>query len=132
MNDSYPKRLSLNISQFQVSERLGLSFKNSKELNNIIDNNLPGCPRFERHEVLVGNEVCEVYFRDVIACIKALFGDPDFAPYLVFAPEKHYVDENKTMRMYHDMHTGKWWWSTQVSCLNVRLVYHRLIDLSHA
>lgn len=132
MNDSYPKRLSLNISQFQVSERLGLSFKNSKELNNIIDNNLPGCPRFERHEVLVGNEVCKVYFRDVIACIKALFGDPDFAPYLVFAPEKHYVDESKTMRMYHDMHTGKWWWSTQVSCLNVRLVYHRLIDLSHA
>lgn len=132
MNDSYPKRLSLNISQFQVSERLGLSFKNSKELNNIIDNNLPGCPRFERHEVLVGNEVCEVYFRDVIACIKALFGDPDFAPYLVFAPEKHYVDESKTMRMYHDMHTGKWWWSTQVSCLNVHLVYHRLIDLSHA
>lgn len=132
MNDSYPKRLSLNISQFQVSKRLGLSFKNSKELNNIIDNNLPGCPRFERHEVLVGNEVCEVYFRDVIACIKALFGDPDFAPYLVFAPEKHYVDESKTMRMYHDMHTGKWWWSTQVSCLNVRLVYHRLIDLSHA
>jgi hypothetical protein len=63
---------------------------------------------------MVANEVCEVYFRDVIACVKALYGDPDFAQYLVFLPEKHYVDEGKAQRMYHDMHTGKWWWSTQV------------------
>ncbi|KIM35645.1 hypothetical protein M413DRAFT_20740 [Hebeloma cylindrosporum] len=96
-----------------VHERLGVSYKNSAELNKMIDESLPGRPRFVRHEVIVGNEVCEVYFRDIIACIRALFGDPDFAPYLVFLPEKHYTDEMKTVRMYHDMHTGKWWWSTQ-------------------
>ena len=49
----------------------------------------------------------------MIACIKALFGDPAFAPFLVFAPEKHYTDETRTKRMYHDIHTGRWWWSTQ-------------------
>lgn len=80
----------------------------------MIDGHLPGGPRFERHEFLVGGEVCEVFYRDVIACIRALFGDPDFMPYLVFRPEKHYTDEDKTERMFHDMHTGRWWWSTQV------------------
>jgi len=64
--------------------------------------------------MMVANEVCEVYFRNVIACVKALYGDPDFAQYLVFVPEKHYVDDGKIQRMYHNMHMGKWWWSTQV------------------
>jgi hypothetical protein len=44
-----------------------------------------------------------------------LFGDPDFASVLVFRPEKHYVDEKKEERMYHDIQTGRWWWCTQVS-----------------
>lgn len=94
--------------------KLQLSFKNTSELNKIIDKKLPPRPAFERHEILVDGEVCDVYYRDIIACVKALFGDPKFVPYLVFAPEKHYVDEKKTKRMYHDMLTGKWWWATQV------------------
>ncbi|KJA19341.1 hypothetical protein HYPSUDRAFT_1096163 [Hypholoma sublateritium FD-334 SS-4] len=96
-----------------VAERLGLSFKNSLELNKLIDQSLPGRPHFEHHEILVGNEVCDVYFRDITACIKALFGDPSFAPYLMILPEKHYTDERRTKRMYHDMNTGRWWWLTQ-------------------
>ena len=63
---------------------------------------------------MIGSEVCEVYFRDVIPCIRALFGDPKFAPYLAFVPEKHYTSEDEDICMYHDMHTGRWWWSTQV------------------
>jgi hypothetical protein len=97
-----------------VVEKLGLSFKNSSQLNKIIDKKLPGRPAFKRHEIMVGSEVCEVYFRDIIACIRALFGDSDFAPYLVFSPEKHYTSDSRAVRLYHDMHTGKWWWSTQV------------------
>lgn len=67
--------------------------------------------------MLIGSEVCEVYFRDVIACVKALFADPDLAQYLIVVPEKHYTltEDGQKVRMYHDMHTGKWWWSTQVS-----------------
>ncbi|KAF8998031.1 hypothetical protein BDQ17DRAFT_1391788 [Cyathus striatus] len=98
-----------------VVERLGLSFKNANELNKIIDEHLPGRPPFVRREVMVGGEVCEVYFRDILACVKALFRNPEFAPYLVFAPEKHYTDETKTIQSYHDMHTGKWWWTLQTS-----------------
>lgn len=100
----------------KVVERLGLSYKNVAELNKLIDQELPGRPAFQRHEVMVGTEVCDVYFRDVIACIKALFGDPDLAQHLVTIPEKHftYGSDGRKIRMYHDMHTGKWWWSTQV------------------
>ena len=100
--------------KLKIPEHLELSFKNARELNNVIDTHLPGRPPFQQKEILVGDEVCELYFRDIIQCIQALFYDPDFAPYLIFTPEKHYADEEKTERMYHDMHTGPWWWSTQV------------------
>jgi Plavaka transposase len=96
-------------------EALGLSYKSSEELNRVIDMGLPGRPRFERHEIMVSDEVCDVYIRDVLACIQALFGDPAFSPYLVVAPERHFTSEERTTRVYHDMHTGRWWWSTQVS-----------------
>ena len=96
-------------------EALGLSFKNMNELNAKIDKHIPNLrPRFERKEILVGGEVFEVYFQDVIECVRALFGDQEFAPYLVLAPEKHYVDDKKECCMFHDMHTGRWWWATQV------------------
>ena len=48
-------------------------------------------------------------------CIASLIGDPAFAEHLIFSPERHYVDQDMTVRLYHDMHTGKWWWETQVS-----------------
>ena len=47
-------------------------------------------------------------------CIASLIGDPTFAEHLIFSPERHYVDQDMTIRLYHDMHTGKWWWETQV------------------
>jgi hypothetical protein len=99
---------------WQVSERLGLSFQNSRELNQIIDERLPIRPKFERHDIVIEGETFEVYFRDVMDCINSLYGNPEFAPHLVFAPERHYSDADKTCRVYHDMYTGKWWWETQV------------------
>jgi hypothetical protein len=57
----------------------------------------------------------DVYYRDVIACVRALFGDPEFDSVLVLKPERHYQDASEKIRIYHDMHTGRWWWDTQVS-----------------
>ena len=54
---------------------------------------------------IVGSEVCEVFYRDIIDCIKSLFGNPNFMLYLCFAPEKHYTNNTKDVQMYHDMHT---------------------------
>ncbi len=55
-------------------------------------------------------------------CIRAIWGDADFADDLIYEPERHYADEDQTVRLYHDMHTGKWWWRTQVCSSHVRLV----------
>ena len=46
----------------RVYEKLETLFKGPQELNRIIDNKLPGRPPFKRHEVLVDNEVCKVYY----------------------------------------------------------------------
>lgn len=54
----------------------------------------------------------------MLECVHALYGNPEFAPILVFAPEHHYADADKTTQLFHDMHTGKWWWETQVCDLN--------------
>ncbi|KAH9910875.1 uncharacterized protein BXZ73DRAFT_93522 [Epithele typhae] len=94
--------------------QLGLSYKNSRELNKLIDNQLSSTrPRFKRQEFLIGGEVFELFYRDVIECIQALYGDPEFSGVLVFTPERHYTDADRKIRVYFDIHTGKWWWATQ-------------------
>jgi hypothetical protein len=94
---------------------LGLSYSSSNELNRIIDENLPSQPRFERLEIVVVGEAFDIYFRDILQCIRSLYGNPEFSSILAFAPERHYLDADQTNRLYHDVHTGKWWWETQVS-----------------
>ncbi|KAL0566234.1 hypothetical protein V5O48_015780, partial [Marasmius crinis-equi] len=96
-----------------VVDGLGLSFKTTQELNKIIDDHLPGRPAFKRSEAVVAEEAFEFYHRDILECVKTLWGDPDLSPYLVFRPEHHYSDDNLEKRLYHSMHTGNWWWSTQ-------------------
>ncbi|KAK7676503.1 hypothetical protein QCA50_020521 [Cerrena zonata] len=100
-----------------MAEKLGLSYKNSVELHKITDESLPGRPRFKREEIVVAGESFDIYFRDVIECVRALFRNPEFAAYLVFSPEQHYSDPacHSEHRIYHEMHTGKWWWSTQIA-----------------
>ena len=36
----------------------------------------------------------ELYACDIIECIKALWGDPEFSPIPVIEPEHHYADED--------------------------------------
>jgi Plavaka transposase len=81
----------------QIVKKLGLSYSNTRELNNIIDKKLPGCPPFKCQEVVVDGQVFDIYFRDVIACVHGLFGDPEFSQHLKTAPECHYLDPDKTI-----------------------------------
>jgi hypothetical protein len=101
-----------------VQQGLGLSYKSSNELNKVIDD-LPTRPPFTRKQIVIGGDTFDVYFRDALECIRALFSDPEFAPVLVFLPERHYSDAQKTERLFHEMHTGSWWWDTQVCCFMV-------------
>lgn len=98
----------------KVVDKLGLSYRTAKQLNDIIDNKLPGRPSFRCRTFDIGNERLEFYSRDIIECIRSLFGDPQFARDLVFAPERHYTSTERTSRIYNEMYTGDWWWAVQV------------------
>lgn len=57
-----------------VQQALGLSYKNTRELNRVIDTKLPTVrPRFQRAEVVLGDTPHILYYRDVLTCIRALF-----------------------------------------------------------
>ncbi|TFY54970.1 hypothetical protein EVJ58_g8548 [Rhodofomes roseus] len=96
-----------------VLDALRLSFKNTKELNKRIDSSLPGRPAFVCHALEVDGERYELWLRDIMQCIRVLFGSPDWAADMLFAPERQYVDETQASRIYGDMNTGEWWWRLQ-------------------
>jgi hypothetical protein len=79
-----------------------------------MDKVLPGRPRFQCHELVIGGETLELHFRDILGCIQSIYGDPELAQDLVVAPERHYTDLEQTERVYSEMHTGDWWWAVQV------------------
>jgi hypothetical protein len=97
-----------------VVDKLGLSYHNSRELNRIIDEQMPGRPKFKCEELRIGGESYEFHFRETIPCLRALFGDPRFSKHLALAPERHYQDAGHTTQVFSEMYTGKWWWSVQV------------------
>ncbi|KAM6499612.1 hypothetical protein JOM56_005120 [Amanita muscaria] len=97
-----------------VVQKLALSYKNVRELNGVIDQQLPGRPRFHRYDLQVGGEVTIMYARDILLCVQALYGDPSFTRSLIFRPERHYkCSGNQQWQVFHDMHTGQWWWELQ-------------------
>jgi hypothetical protein len=101
----------------KLADRLGLSYRTANELNLMIDK-LPGRPTFKSHDIQVDNQIYQLHSRDVLDCIRAIFGDPEFAQDLVFAPKHCYTDHERTQRVYSDMYTGDWWWSVQVRNTN--------------
>lgn len=107
------------IYEMKVVEALGLSFHTVRELNEKIDDELPGCPPFQCKEVTFGEERLEFYYRDVMNCIRTIYGDPQFAHHLVFAPERHYTTQERTCRIYNELYTGDWWWKVQVIKLQI-------------
>jgi hypothetical protein len=93
---------------------IGLSYHTVKELNGIIDTKLPERAPFRCKIVNIGGERLEFHFRDVMECIRSLYGDPQFMHYMAFAPERHYTSPERTCRIYNEMYTGDWWWMVQV------------------
>ncbi|KAG5221678.1 Para aminobenzoic acid synthetase [Salix suchowensis] len=59
-------------------DTIGLSFKNSKQLNDIVDKQLPNPhPKFNHREIKIAGQSFDLFSCDVIECIKALYGDPE-------------------------------------------------------
>lgn len=69
--------------------------------------------------MVIAGEAFDVYYRDALDCVRALFVDPNFAADLVFKPEQHFTDDTEKTRVFHEMHTGHWWWDTQVRLGNL-------------
>ena len=69
-----------------------MSYKTANELNGLIDKKLHGHAPFECRELVIGNECLDFYCRDILSCIRGLFGDPAFASDLIFSPEWLYTN----------------------------------------
>jgi hypothetical protein len=110
-------------SYVKIIDRLSLSYRTVKQLNDIIDS-LPGRSHFQCKDLSVGHEHLEFYYRDVLQCIRSLYGNPQFAQDLAFAPEQHYTSHERTCHLYNEMFTGDWWWAVQVCILHFKLQYH--------
>ncbi|KAI0038969.1 hypothetical protein FA95DRAFT_1504825 [Auriscalpium vulgare] len=106
----------------EVRERLNLSFNSSKALNAIIDSSMPSIPAFKCDEITVDGETYELFYRDIMQCVRHLYSNPEFLQTMAFTPECHYADDaaepadgaaRPRTRVYGQMHTGKWWWHIQ-------------------
>ena len=99
-----------------------MNINNSRDLNQTIDQ-LPGYGGWKYTLISVdGSEKThELFYRNPLDCLKALWADPAFDGHMSFAPEKRYSDRAKTQRLYTDMKTGDFWWEMQVSVVFVQV-----------
>ncbi|KAJ3477772.1 hypothetical protein NLI96_g10232 [Meripilus lineatus] len=95
-----------------VVESLGLSFKNARALNQIIDHELPNLAEWTATVMELftkTNTTYDMYSRDILKCIRVLYGNPVFAEDMAYAPEKHFSDVRMIHRMFSEMHICDWW-----------------------
>ncbi|KIY60598.1 hypothetical protein CYLTODRAFT_427819, partial [Cylindrobasidium torrendii FP15055 ss-10] len=104
-----------------VRERLGLSYKNTAGLHNRVD----AIPRragqwYDKHIIFPDrpNEVYTLRHRDILECIRSLWGDPELSEHIVYKPCKIFQKSSEDgkergSRLYNEMWTGQWWWFVQ-------------------
>ncbi|KZV61414.1 hypothetical protein PENSPDRAFT_693426 [Peniophora sp. CONT] len=98
-----------------VADSLGVQFRSNTELNKIFDKCLPPRSEFFRRTKKVAGEKHVLYMRDSLSVLREIYGRPDFAKDMIYAPEKHYVQQVGGIeeRSISDMHTARWWWNMQ-------------------
>jgi hypothetical protein len=106
-------------SNFQVKERLELSYHNTRALHKVLDD-IP--PRAEWHSKKLAFEdrpedEYTIYYRNPIDAMRSLLGNPAHAKDIVYRPKKIFRDKEKSVRIYNEMWTGKWWHAIQVCFL---------------
>ena len=111
----------------QVIEKLGLSFKDARSLNQKLDHSLPQGPEWSRREIKLtfssGEHTEELFHRNIMQCIEALYANPMFAGSMHHSPERLYADLKKESRILRGMHTGDWWWETQVRTVILEVLF---------
>lgn len=59
-------------------------------------------------------EEVELWRRNPIECVEELIGNPAFKDLLAYSPERVFEDKRGSNRVYDEMHSADWWWTTQV------------------
>lgn len=52
------------------------------------------------------------FYRDIVHCVEYLLAQPTYREDTVYGPIREY--DGSGQRLYSEMHTGDWWWETQV------------------
>ncbi|KAI0038549.1 hypothetical protein FA95DRAFT_1585466 [Auriscalpium vulgare] len=97
-----------------VQERLGLSYNNSRSLNQLIDE-IATPAAWQSTQLQLGTDSYELLYRDPLECIRALYSNPAFVDNMSYAPKKEYSGPEcrKEQRLFNEMCTGDWWYETQ-------------------
>ena len=67
------------------------------------------------------------YYRSPLSCIEYLLKQACFRDHLVYAPVREYNQAGE--RMYSEMHTADWWWSTQVRYSPLRYTCYTFLTI---
>lgn len=126
-----PEALIVDIKRSQTLQRAKPSYKSNRHFLKKIDSlptqgpqwicdviNSPG-DRLDEGGARVGPEELELWRRDPVECVKELIGNPMFADSMVYAPERVFMDKEKTNRIIDETWTADWWWETQVGLLSL-------------
>ncbi|KAF8220402.1 hypothetical protein L208DRAFT_1333887, partial [Tricholoma matsutake] len=101
-----------------VMEKLGLSYHNSRSLHQVLDNIPERAGTWQTRYLTFKdhpNQTFIIQHRNIIQSIASLWGVPEHAKYLLYAPRKIFTNSNKTNCIFSEMCTGKWWHAIQVS-----------------
>ena len=68
-------------------------------------------------------EELEIWYRDPVACVKELMGNPMFRDVLTYTPTREWLDEEGTEEVIGEMSSARWWWELQVRIICLETVY---------
>ncbi|EGO04541.1 hypothetical protein SERLA73DRAFT_157688 [Serpula lacrymans var. lacrymans S7.3] len=100
----------------ELSQRLGLSYQNSRSLLKIIDSKIP--ERAKWHSKYLHFDDCPeekhlIQYRDPLQAIASLLGNPAHATDIVYKPSRIFTNSNRDDCIFDEMWTWRWWHSVQ-------------------
>ncbi|KAH9066073.1 hypothetical protein EDB83DRAFT_2506343 [Lactarius deliciosus] len=113
-----------SLSQSEIDEFLKLewvklqkpTFTSAHALQSLIES-LPDPPRWYCEEMIIEgykSEKITFYWHDALDVIEYIFGNPIFAPYMQYDPQRVWMDISKAERVYSEYMTGDFAWQSQV------------------
>ncbi|TRM57623.1 hypothetical protein BD626DRAFT_514014 [Schizophyllum amplum] len=95
-----------------VREKLNISFKNFKTLNDTLLAIPERAGKWSTHALRFRDHPDDVYLlrkRNPVEAVRGLWGDPSFADHLVYRPKKVFANAKRLNPLYSEMWTGTWW-----------------------